>query len=186
MSLIRIEFPHPRSIPFFRRSVLVTNKSSPTSCTFPPSSLVRSCQPSQSSSSRASSIEMIGYFSTSCFQCWIRLSEVNLVPAFGRMYSPFFSPFHSLEAASMASMKSLPGSYPAFSIALRMYWIASSSLARFGAKPPSSPTEVASPSALRSAASAWKTSAHQRSASRNVGAPTGMTINSCTSTVFAA
>ena len=116
LSLIRIEFPHPRSIPFFRRSVLVTNKSSPTSCTFPPSSLVRSCQPSQSSSSRASSIEMIGYFSTSCFQCWIRLSEVNLVPAFGRMYSPFFSPFHSLEAASMASMKSLPGSYPAFSL----------------------------------------------------------------------
>ena len=86
----------------------------------------------------------------------------------------------------MAIRKSLPGSYPAFFTASNMYWIASSSDARSGAKPPSSPTEVASPLLFNRAASAWNTSAHQRSASLKLGAPTGMIMNSCTSTVFAA
>ena len=67
-----------------------------------------------------------------------------------------------------------------------MYWIASSSDARSGANPPSSPTDVASPFDFNNAASAWKTSAHQRSASLKLGAPTGMIMNSCTSTVLAA
>ena len=104
----------------------------------------------------------------------------------GRIYSPFFSPFHSLEAASIASTKSLPGSYPANFTASKMYSMASSSLARSGAKPPSSPTEVASPFDLSSPASAWNTSVHWRRASRKLSAPTGIIINSCTSTVFAA
>ena len=129
---------------------------------------------------------MIGYFSTRPFQCSISSADVYLVPAFGSTYSPFFSPFHSLEAASIAIIKSLPGSYPACFTASRMYWIASSSLARSGANPPSSPTDVASPLLFSSFASAWNTSAHQRSASLNDTAPTGMIINSCTSTVFAA
>ena len=64
--------------------------------------------------------------------------------------------------------------------------MASSSLARSGAKPPSSPTEVASPLSFSSACSAWNTSVHQRSPSRKVGAPAGMIMNSCTSTVLAA
>ena len=173
-----MQFPQPDSIPFCNLSVFVTNKSSPTSCTRSPSSFVSFCQPSQSSSSSASSIEMIGYLSTSCFQCSISSSEVNLVPALGRIYSPFAVPFHSLDAASMAIIKSLPGSYPALWIASNIYWIASSSLARSGANPPSSPTEVASPFDFRSAASAWNTSAHQRSASLKLSAPTGIIINS--------
>ena len=102
------------------------------------------------------------------------------------MYSPFFSPFHSLEAASMARTKSRPGSYPAFFTASRMTSIASSSLPRSGANPPSSPTEVARPLDFRSAWSAWKTSVHQRRPSLKLGAPAGMIMNSCTSTVFAA
>ena len=131
-------------------------------------------------------MEIIGYFSTSCFQCAINSSEVNFVPAFGSTYSPFLEPFHSLDAASIAILKSRPGSYPAFFTALRIYWIASSSLARFGANPPSSPTDVASPLDFNSEASAWNTSAHQRSASLKLGAPTGIIMNSCTSTVLAA
>ena len=86
----------------------------------------------------------------------------------------------------MARTKSVPGLYPAFSTASRITWIASSSLPRSGAKPPSSPTEVASPLDFNRAASAWNTSVHQRRPSLKLGAPAGMTINSCTSTVLAA
>ena len=178
--------PHPRSMPFFRRSVLVTNRSSPTSCTLSPSSFVITCHPSQSSSSRPSSIEQIGYFSTSDFQCPTSSADVNFFPDFGSTYSPFFPLFHSLDAASMARTKSLPGSYPASFTAWRMYWMASSSLPRSGANPPSSPTAVASPFDLSSAASAWNTSVHHLSPSAKLFAPAGMIINSCTSTVFAA
>ena len=39
---------------------------------------------------------------------------------------------------------------------------------------------------IETAINAWKTSAHQRSASLKLGAPTGMIMNSCTSTVLAA
>ena len=39
---------------------------------------------------------------------------------------------------------------------------------------------------FRMAASAWNTSAHQRSASLKEGAPTGMIMNSCVSTVLVA
>ena len=176
-----MELPHPREIPFASLSVLVTNRSSPTSCTLSPSSFVSFCQPSQSSSSRASSIEIIGYFSTSFFQCSISSSDVYTVPAFGSLYSPFLPVFHSEDAASIAILKSFPGSYPAFFTASRMVSIASSSDASAGANPPSSPTEVASPLSFKIDASAWNTSAHQRSPSLKVGAPTGITINSCTS-----
>ena len=48
------------------------------------------------------------------------------------------------------------------------------------------PTEVASFFSFNKAANAWNTSAHQRSPSLKLGAPAGMIINSCTSTVFAA
>ena len=62
----------------------------------------------------------------------------------------------------------------------------SSSLDRLGAKPPSSPTEVARPLLLRMACSAWNTSAHIRRASLKEGAPTGMIMNSWVSTVLVA
>ena len=178
--------PQPRRIPFSRRSVFVTNRSSPTSCTCPPSSAVIFCQPSQSSSSRPSSIEAIGYFPQSCFQCAISSSEVKCLPLFGSRYSPFLPLFHSLDAASIARTKLSPGLYPALSTASKMHWIASSSLPRSGAKPPSSPTEVASPRSLSNAASTWNTSVHQRSPSQKLSAPTGIIMNSCTSMVFAA
>ena len=64
--------------------------------------------------------------------------------------------------------------------------MASSSLARSGAKPPSSPTEVARPLDFSSACRAWNTSVHQRRPSLKLGAPAGMIMNSCTSTVLAA
>ena len=180
-NLIKMEFPQPRLIPFARRSVLVTKRSSPTSCTLSPSSAVSFFHPSQSSSSSASSMEMIGYFSTSFFQCSISCSEVYTVPAFGSLYSPFFPVFHSEEAASIAILKSFPGSYPAFFTASRMVSIASSSDFSAGAKPPSSPTDVASPLSFKMEASAWNTSAHHLRHSLKEGAPTGMIMNSCTS-----
>src|SRR5207253_10326958 len=54
-TLIRIELATCLSIPSCRRSTFVTNKSSPTSWIFFPSSFVSSAQPSQSSSERPSS-----------------------------------------------------------------------------------------------------------------------------------
>ena len=63
---------------------------------------------------------------------------------------------------------------------------AASLLARFGAKPPSSPTVVGMPLASISFFSAWNTSAPQRSASRKLGAPTGMIMNSCRSRLLLA
>lgn len=76
LSLIRIELPQRVSIPFCRRSVLVTNKSSPTSCTRSPSCAVRRCQPAQSSSSRASSMDRTGYWLLKAFQCSMSASAV--------------------------------------------------------------------------------------------------------------
>ena len=52
-----------------------------------------------------------------------------------------------------------------------------------GAKPPSSPTAVGNPRFLSSFFRAWKTSAPQRRASRKDFTPTGITMNSCRSTV---
>ena len=49
-------------------STLVTNRSSPTSWTLPPSSAVSFFQPSQSSSDRPSSIERIGHLRRARFQ----------------------------------------------------------------------------------------------------------------------
>ena len=179
LSLIRIQFAHPISIPFASLSVFVTNRSSPTSWTLSPSLAVSFCHPSQSSSSRPSSIEMIGYFSTSFAQCSMSCSAVYSVPAFGSLYQPLpFSLFHSDEAASIAIIKSLPGSYPAFFTASSIVSIASSSDLSAGANPPSSPTDVARPLSLRIPASAWNTSAHHLRHSLNEGAPTGMIMNS--------
>ena len=75
-------------------------------------------------------------------------------------------------------MTSSPGLYPAFSIDPMMKSSASVVLAMLGAKPPSSPTPVASPLSCSAFFSVWKISDPQRTASANVGAPTGMTMNS--------
>ncbi len=64
LTLIRMLLAMPWSMPRCNRSVLVTNKSSPTSCTLPPSLSVSIFQPAQSSSEQPSSIEQIGYLAT--------------------------------------------------------------------------------------------------------------------------
>ncbi|MNL74434.1 hypothetical protein D3C87_2000720 [compost metagenome] len=51
------------SMPSFRILVLVTNRSSPTSCTLAARRSVRIFQPSQSPSAMPSSMEMMGYLS---------------------------------------------------------------------------------------------------------------------------
>ena len=63
-TLTRIELATPVSIPCFKRILLVTNRSSPTSWIFLPSAWVIMRQPSQSSSAKPSSMEMIGYWRT--------------------------------------------------------------------------------------------------------------------------
>ena len=57
---------------------------------------------------------------------------------------------------------------------------------RLGANPPSSPTAVLYPLALRTAFRLWKTSAVIRRPSRKVSAPTGMIMNSWMSTLLSA
>ncbi len=76
--------------------------------------------------------------------------------------------------------------WPARSAASRIAAMASSAVARSGAKPPSSPTAVASPRSCRSAFSEWNVSAPIRSPSANESAPAGTTMNSWKSIVFSA
>ena len=67
-----------------------------------------------------------------------------------------------------------------------MTWMASSLLPRSGANPPSSPTAVLSFFFLSTSLSPWYTSAQMRRASSKLPAPTGMTMNSCRSTLLSA
>src|SRR5690625_8036475 len=60
---MRIELAIFCSMPWASILVLVTNKSSPTSCTRFPKVSDKIFQPSQSSSAMPSSIEIMGYFS---------------------------------------------------------------------------------------------------------------------------
>ena len=76
--------------------------------------------------------------------------------------------------------------WPARSAASRIAPIASSLEPRSGANPPSSPTAVASPRSCSTAFSAWNVSEPMRSASANVGAPTGTSMNSWRSIEFCA
>ena len=55
---IKILFATLFLIPFFNLDILVTNKSSPTSCILSPNLLVNSFHPSQSSSDKPSSIDI--------------------------------------------------------------------------------------------------------------------------------
>src|SRR3989442_4009784 len=59
-TLTRMEFATPSSIPRWRRSTFVTNRSSPTSCSRSPSFWVIDFQAPHSSSARPSSIDTIG------------------------------------------------------------------------------------------------------------------------------
>ncbi|CNV28725.1 Uncharacterised protein [Mycobacterium tuberculosis] len=85
---------------------------------------------------------------------------------------------NSVAAASRASATSAPGRKPADSMARLIRSNAAVVPATSGAKPPSSPRPVDSPSFFRTDLSAWYTSAPQRNASTKLGAPIGATMNS--------
>ena len=57
---------------------------------------------------------------------------------------------------------------------------------RFGAKPPSSPTDVDNPRPFNTDFKAWKISVPARSASAKFGRPIGSTMNSCMSILLSA
>ena len=86
--LIRIELATRFSMPSFRIFVLVTNRSSPTSCTFAPRRSFRCFQPSQSPSCMPSSIEMIGYLSTQLASMSVQAAAVSERPSLSSLYSP--------------------------------------------------------------------------------------------------
>ncbi len=173
------------AIPFWTYFVLVTNRSSPTTWIRSPSAAVCALKPAQSFSSRPSSMDTMGYFSTHCLYQAVISSCVFLpCPDFDRLYAPFSK--KELAAGSRAMAMSRPGRYPALSMADTMTSQASSLLFRLGANPPSSPTAVAYPFAARIFFRAWNVSAPHRSASAKPGAPTGMAMNSCRSTLLSA
>ena len=67
-SLMRMELATPSAMPSARMEGLVTNTSSPTSWVRSPRLAVSMPQPSQSLSAMPSSMEMMGYLSTSFSQ----------------------------------------------------------------------------------------------------------------------
>src|SRR3546814_13352406 len=85
-------------------------------------------------------------------------------------YLPFLK--NSVAAQSSASTTSVPSLKPAWSTDAAMKSSAARVEARFGAKPPSSPTAVARPFADRPFFSVWKISLPQRTASAMLPAPT--------------
>ena len=95
--------------------------------------------------------------------------------------------WNSEAATSIAIFISLPGTYPAASIASTNNSRGSSfpSL-QLGANPPSSPTLVLYPFFFNTVFNAWNVSAAIRTASFSLLAPTGMIMNSWKSTVESA
>ena len=81
LTFINIELATPASIPLSNLSVLVTNKSSPTNCTFFPNLSVNTFHPSQSSSSKPSSIVTIGKLLTHSSYKSTICSAVNFLPS---------------------------------------------------------------------------------------------------------
>ena len=158
LTLMRMEFATPFSMPSLRMAGFVTKRSSPTSWTRLPRAAVSLAQPSQSPSAMPSSIEMIGYLLTQSSRTAIHSSAVRALPEdFFMTYLP--SSKNSLEAQSRPIMMSLPASKPAALMASRMSSMASSWLSHLGAKPPSSPTAVDMPRALMIFLRAWNVSA---------------------------
>src|SRR6185312_15446090 len=97
-------------IPRSRRVVLVTNRSSPTSCTLLPSASVSFFQPFQSSSAIPSSMLTIGYFLHHFTQYSTSSSLVIFLPSLlWKWYFLSFSFHSSLLAASIAILTCTPG-----------------------------------------------------------------------------
>ena len=97
-----------------------------------------------------------------------------------------YAPSRQNSVAAGSSAIAIRSAWPACSAAARMTSIASSLEPRSGAKPPSSPTAVASPRSCSRPFRVWKTSAPICSASANEPAPAGTTMNSWRSSEFAA
>ena len=140
LGLSKTEVAEASPIPFFIRFILVTRRSSPTSCTLPPKRCLNSVQPDQSSSSNPSSILIIGYsFDQESYKS-ISSSADNDLPSRARSYW-FVSDLNSSEAATSSAKKtSSPAEYPALFIDSSTISIASRFDANVGANPPSSPT----------------------------------------------
>ncbi|SCI55836.1 Uncharacterised protein [uncultured Clostridium sp.] len=178
LTFISIEFATPASIPLSNLSVLVTNKSSPTNCIFFPNLSVNTFHPSQSSSSRPSSIVTIGkLFAQSSYKSTI-CSAVNSFPSPAKTYFLVSLLYISVAATSRPNLTSSPGLYPAFSIASTINSKASLFDPKFGANPPSSPTPQARPFSPRTFFNEWNTSAPILNPSLNDLAPTGNIMNS--------
>ena len=141
------------------------------------------CQPDQSSSASPSSMETIGYLRHKSHQKSIISSVLLYSPDFQNKYSPGLpaftaSSYISVLAPSIAIEKSSPGRYPAFSIAPVIKESASSSWARCGANPPSSPMEVANPFSANSFFKVAYTFTHHSKHWWKEDAPIGIIINS--------
>ena len=124
--------------------MLVTNRSSPTSCTFLPRRSVRCFQPSQSSSAMPSSMLMIGYLSHQVASMSVNSSAVS-VQAFA--LEVVLAVLVELAGGAVEAERDLlrrRRSRPCRSLR-RISWIAASWLPTLGAKPPSSPTAVVMP-----------------------------------------
>src|SRR4029077_8922184 len=145
----------PSLIPRDSRSVLVTNKSSPTNWIFffdelLPTLCVNCFHPARSSSAIPSSIDTMGYFSVHRVQyAAISAEDRADLSDFLKTYLPLPLSKNSLEAGSRAMLTCSPGLYPAAPIASSTIWIASSFDLQFGANPPSSPTAVEYPCFFR-------------------------------------
>src|SRR5918992_1093045 len=167
LTFTRMALQDSSSTPWARRSGFVTNRSSPTSWHRPPRASVMARQPSQSSSASGSSTDTMG-------------NELMRPPTYPTISSASRSPpsmryrptsNSSLAATSRAMATSSPGSRPAASTAWIRTSHAASEPGRSGAKPPSSPTSVASPRSLSLDLRTRKHPAAHRSASENEAAP---------------
>jgi len=162
------------SIPILSLSIFVTKRSSHTVIILSPSFVFNSFHPSKSSSAIPSSIDIIGYFAHRSWYKFTNSLADKVFPSPDNSYFPSLK--NSEEATSSANL--IFHVYPAFSIASTITCKASSLLHRFGAKPHSSPTEVARPFAFKIAFKLWKISVHRLNHSLKFGAETGTIINS--------
>ena len=96
-------------MPLARRSVLVTNRSSPTSWTLPPSSFGHLLPAFPVLFIQAVLDGVDGVLLDQLLPVCDQFLAGKDLAALGQLYCSFLLPFHSLEAASMASTKSLPG-----------------------------------------------------------------------------
>ncbi len=182
-TLTRIAFAASSRNPRSSRSGFVTKMSSPTTCAEPPRRSVKAVQPSQSSSASGSSIETIGWRAARSVEERDHLLGGPVRPL--EVVSAVLEDLggggihRDRDLGRRARGRRARSPAPAASSA-------SSAVPTSGANPPSSPTPVDMPASRNSSCSAWKQPVPQRSASANEAAPTGITMNSCSSRALSA